>query len=126
MENDTKRFHAFVKGFVQGVGFRFFVFQYGVNLNLNGWVRNRINGQVEVLAEGPKDTLDKLLEKLVKVRRWPTWKTLRSIGKNPRATCPLLPSSIRSNPYSSSSPLIIAALFQAGCPDSSASISFSS
>ena len=64
MENDTKRFHAFVKGFVQGVGFRFFVFQYGLNLNLHGWVRNNFDGQVEVLAEGPRDTLDKLLEKL--------------------------------------------------------------
>ncbi len=64
MEKETKRFHAFVKGFVQGVGFRFFVFQYGTNLNLNGWVRNRINGQVEVLAEGPKVALDKLADML--------------------------------------------------------------
>ena len=52
MENDTKRFHATIKGIVQGVGFRFFVFQYGVNLNLNGWVRNRYNGDVEVVVEG--------------------------------------------------------------------------
>ena len=64
MEKETKRIHAYVKGFVQGVGFRFFVFQYGTNLNLNGWVRNRINGQVEVLAEGPQDALDMLLGKL--------------------------------------------------------------
>ncbi len=64
MEQETKRFHAFVKGFVQGVGFRFFVFQYGVNLDLKGWVRNNFNGQVEVLAEGPKDSLDILMEKL--------------------------------------------------------------
>ena len=64
MENDTKRFHATIKGIVQGVGFRFFVFQYGVNLNLNGWVRNRYNGDVEVVVEGPKDTLDAFLKKL--------------------------------------------------------------
>jgi acylphosphatase len=64
MEKDTKRFHAIIKGFVQGVGFRFFVFQYGVNLNLNGWVRNRYNGDVEVLVEGPEDVLRVFLEKL--------------------------------------------------------------
>lgn len=64
MEENTKRVHAFVGGMVQGVGFRFFVFQYGVNLNLQGWVRNRWNGKVEVLAEGPQDILDKFLEKI--------------------------------------------------------------
>ncbi len=64
MDNDTARLHAFVKGYVQGVGFRFFVLSYGQNLNLQGWVRNRFNGQVEVLAEGPKIVLESLLEKL--------------------------------------------------------------
>ena len=33
-------------------------------LKLHGWVRNRINGDVETLAEGPKTDLDYLLEKL--------------------------------------------------------------
>lgn len=64
MENTNTRMHVFVKGIVQGVGFRFFVFQYGVNLNLKGWVRNRYNGQVEVMAEGRKDILEVFLEKI--------------------------------------------------------------
>ena len=63
-ENNTSRIHAFVSGFVQGVGFRFFVFQYGVNLNLKGWVRNRINGQVELIAEGPKSVLELFIDKV--------------------------------------------------------------
>lgn len=64
MVKDTARLHAFVKGYVQGVGFRFFVLTLGTNLNLQGWVRNRFNGQVEVVAEGPRDILESLLEKL--------------------------------------------------------------
>jgi acylphosphatase len=64
MENTTKRFHASIRGIVQGVGFRFFVFQYGVNMNLTGWVRNRYNGEVEVVAEGPENDLNAFLNKL--------------------------------------------------------------
>jgi len=64
MENETQRLHATVSGIVQGVGFRFFVYQYGLNLNLRGWVRNRYNGDVEVIAEGSKDVLDAFLEKI--------------------------------------------------------------
>lgn len=64
MGNDNERIHAYVKGYVQGVGFRFFVLQHGTNLNLQGWVRNCFDGQVEVLAEGPREVLESLLEKL--------------------------------------------------------------
>ena len=69
MENDNNsRLHAIAKGIVQGVGFRFFVFQTGITLQLNGWVRNRINGDVEILAEGPREKLDILLRE---IRRGP-------------------------------------------------------
>ncbi len=64
MEEKTSRMHASVKGLVQGVGFRFFVFQYGVNLNLRGWVRNRCNGEVELIAEGPREILQIFLDKI--------------------------------------------------------------
>jgi acylphosphatase len=62
MGNSNQRLHVSVSGIVQGVGFRFFVYQYGVNLDLRGWVRNRYNGEVEVTAEGSKEILDKFLE----------------------------------------------------------------
>ena len=63
MENEQNvRMHAFVQGTVQGVGFRFFIYQTGLNLKLNGWVRNRINGNVEILAEGSREKLDILLK----------------------------------------------------------------
>jgi len=64
MEETQKRMHASVHGIVQGVGFRFFVFQHGVNLGLQGWGRNRFNGEVEVVAEGSQSVLNEFLEKL--------------------------------------------------------------
>ena len=46
----TKKF--FVFGEVQGVGFRFFTLQEAGKIGLNGTVRNRIDGSVEVIAQG--------------------------------------------------------------------------
>ena len=67
MENEkNERLHAFVQGFVQGVGFRFFVYRAGQDLQLHGWVRNKINGNVEILADGPKKKLDAFLKEVRK------------------------------------------------------------
>jgi acylphosphatase len=46
------RLHAVVRGKVQGVGFRWFVRELASALQLSGWVTNRDDGAVEVLAEG--------------------------------------------------------------------------
>lgn len=62
MDVDNQRIHVIIKGIVQGVGFRFFVYRHGNLLKLRGWVRNRINSDVEVMAEGPRKDLDHLLE----------------------------------------------------------------
>lgn len=58
---DSARLHAIVAGSVQGVGFRAFVFEQAIRLNLKGWVRNQWSGNVEVLVEGPHATLDTFL-----------------------------------------------------------------
>lgn len=55
------RLHAVVEGQVQGVGFRNFVQAKASLLGLTGWVRNTMEGEVEVLAEGPKSSLDDLM-----------------------------------------------------------------
>lgn len=55
------RLHATIHGRVQGVGFRAFVESNGINLGLTGWVRNRWNGSVEVVAEGERQNLEKFL-----------------------------------------------------------------
>ena len=53
--------HAIVHGFVQGVGFRYYVLQRAQSLGLKGWVRNLYDGTVEVHAEGPENQLQQLL-----------------------------------------------------------------
>lgn len=56
------RLHIIVKGTVQGVGFRFYTMQAAWTHEVFGWVRNRINGDVEVLAEGNKEALEEFLK----------------------------------------------------------------
>jgi acylphosphatase len=51
------RIHIWVTGHVQGVGFRSFVQQSGVQFGLTGWVRNLGYDKVETMAEGPRDKL---------------------------------------------------------------------
>jgi acylphosphatase len=63
-ERDQTRLHAIVDGHVQGVGFRAFVLEYALELGLTGWVRNRWDGTVEVVAEGPKMEMENLLAAL--------------------------------------------------------------
>jgi acylphosphatase len=50
----------FVSGRVQGVGYRYWTSTRAKALNLVGWVRNRRDGRVEVLAYGEKADLDSL------------------------------------------------------------------
>jgi acylphosphatase len=52
---------ATVSGRVQGVYFRAFVEDHAAELRLTGYVRNRPGNTVEVIAEGEKPRLEKLL-----------------------------------------------------------------
>lgn len=63
-DQEFQQIHAVVEGYVQGVGFRFFVQENALRLGLTGWVRNRWDGSVEVMAEGSRETLEKLLAAL--------------------------------------------------------------
>lgn len=62
MADTRERLHAIVDGIVQGVNFRYYTQERARSLRLTGWVRNRADGSVEVLAEGPRALLDQLLE----------------------------------------------------------------
>jgi acylphosphatase len=56
--------HVLVSGFVQGVGFRYFVLTQALALGVTGWVRNTVGGEVEVMAQGDEAALRTLLEHL--------------------------------------------------------------
>jgi acylphosphatase len=58
------RAHIVVKGLVQGVGFRFFVYRHATKLRLSGWVRNLFDGDVEVEAEGERSLLEVFIGEL--------------------------------------------------------------
>jgi len=64
--SEQARLHAMIEGHVQGVGFRMFVSTTAHELGLTGWVRNRWNGDVEVLAEGERAVLESFLSALYK------------------------------------------------------------
>ncbi|MGH7645540.1 MAG: acylphosphatase [Gemmatimonadales bacterium] len=49
-----------VRGRVQGVGFRWFVWREAERLGLAGWVHNLPDGSVEVVAQGPEAALQDL------------------------------------------------------------------
>lgn len=49
---------------MQGVGFRFFAERHARQLGLEGYVRNRYDGAVEVEAEGSAAALEQFLNQL--------------------------------------------------------------
>jgi acylphosphatase len=56
MEEKTVR--VTISGFVQGVGYRAWTEREARARGLRGWVRNRLNGDVEALFAGPADAVD--------------------------------------------------------------------
>ena len=53
----------FFEGKVQNVGFRFHVLNSSKDFMVSGWVRNLLDGRVEMLVEGSTEQIDKFLEK---------------------------------------------------------------
>ena len=62
-----QRLRITIRGAVQGVGFRPFVYRLASEMDLRGWVKNSPQG-VFIEAEGPKETLDSFLLRLERER----------------------------------------------------------
>ncbi len=60
------RVHVLIAGRVQGVCFRGQTERWALGSGLTGWVRNRSDGRVEVVAEGERGALESLVELLRK------------------------------------------------------------
>ena len=60
--NSNQQLHAIVSGRVQGVSFRYFTQQTARRLGVTGYVLNRLDGTVEVIAQGKQHALERLLE----------------------------------------------------------------
>ena len=51
-----------ISGFVQGVFYRASARDAGHHFGLTGWVKNRYDGKVEAVAEGPRDRVQAFIE----------------------------------------------------------------
>jgi len=64
MSDPDVRLTAWVRGRVQGVGFRWWTRSRALELGLTGYVANRLDGRVLVVAQGTRDACEKLLRLL--------------------------------------------------------------
>ena len=54
--------HIVISGRVQGVGFRYWLYKAAIQCNINGWVKNKISGEVETLLIGNDLDVKKLIK----------------------------------------------------------------
>ena len=58
--------HLLIFGKVQGVGFRYWLYEKAIKKNIRGWVKNTITGQVEALLIGNDADVNEVIKKCEK------------------------------------------------------------
>ena len=54
--------HIVITGKVQGIGFRHWLYKAAMQRNIDGWVRNKISGEVEALIIGNDKNVNDLIK----------------------------------------------------------------
>ena len=72
----------FVRGRVQGVGYRYFAQHAAAQLDLKGYARNLDDGRVEVYASGPEEKLSAMAGLL---HQGPRWADVRGVEEHEAA-----------------------------------------
>ena len=54
--------HIIIKGKVQGVGYRYWLYKTAMQRNIDGWVKNKISGEVEALLVGKEADVNNLIK----------------------------------------------------------------
>ena len=54
--------HIIIKGKVQGVGYRYWLYKTAMQRNIDGWVKNKISGEVEALLVGKEADVNYLIK----------------------------------------------------------------
>jgi len=62
MTNDSTIRRVFIRGRVQGIGYRVWTEREALSRSLEGWVRNRRDGSVEAVFAGPAAAVDAMIE----------------------------------------------------------------
>jgi acylphosphatase len=79
-KRDARRW--FVRGRVQGVGYRYFAQHAAESLGVTGYARNLDDGRVEVYAVGPEKKLSEMAGML---HRGPRWSDVRGVDEEQAA-----------------------------------------
>ena len=54
--------HIIIIGKVQGVGFRYWLYEAAIQKNIYGWVKNKVSGEVEALLIGSEVKINNLIK----------------------------------------------------------------
>ena len=54
--------YIIITGKVQGVGFRYWLYKAAIQRNIDGWVKNKISGEVEALIIGNDNDVNYLIK----------------------------------------------------------------